>query len=223
MDALRARAAALQKGVEAELSVGIDVMVPISALVAALEDFALAFPTVSLSLCIEALGGVGELVLSRTCDVGISTELPDMPDEIRQQPIGSVRLVPVAAPDHPLARDGSVLDRDAVREATQIVLTDRTHFTEGRDIAVLSLKTWRIGDLGAKHALLRAGLGWGNMPVHMVKDDLASGRLVELPLSEGRSHDYPLGLVHRSDRLLGPAATALAERLSRVVSDVKVP
>ena len=45
-------------------------------------------------------------------------------------------------------------------------------------------RTWRLGDLGSKHALLLAGVGWGNMPEPMVHDDLASGRLKRLDLSE---------------------------------------
>jgi DNA-binding transcriptional LysR family regulator len=213
IDTLRARAASLQKGLEAELRLGVDVMFPMDRLVRALEAFATAFPTVSLRLCMEALGGVAQLVAEEACDLGISTELAAMPEMIRQRPIGMVRLVPVAAPGYALAQPGRAMDRNAVLEATQIVLTDRSAFTEGQDIAVLSLKTWRIGDLGAKYALLLAGLGWGNMPEAMVREDLAAGRLVPLNLSEGRSHDYPLGLIHRADKLLGPAASWLAEHL----------
>ena len=72
-----------------------------------------------------------------------------------------------------------------LREQVQLVLTDRTALTEGQDFGVLALRTWRLGDLGAKHALLLAGLGWGNMPEEMVEDDLAAGRLVRLQVCEG--------------------------------------
>ena len=58
------------------------------------------------------------------------------------------------------------------------MLTDRSPLTEGRDFSVVSPRSWRLADLGAKHMLLRQGLGWGNMPRHLVADDLASGRLV---------------------------------------------
>jgi DNA-binding transcriptional LysR family regulator len=214
IDVLRARVAGLQKGLEAELRVGIDVMFPTDVLVAVLEDFAGEYPTVSLRLSIEALGGVVQLVADAICDLGVSTELAAMPNTIRQKPIGSVHLVPVAAAHSALAQSAFPLTTDIVREATQIVLTDRTALTEGQDLAVLSLKTWRIGDLGAKHALLRAGLGWGNMPEPMVRDDLLTGRLVRLELQDGRTYDYPLSLIQRTDALLGPAAAWLAGRLA---------
>jgi DNA-binding transcriptional LysR family regulator len=57
---------------------------------------------------------------------------------------------------------------------------------------VLSLRTWRLGDLGAKRTLLLAGLGRGNMPEEMVAEDLAAGRLVRLELAEGDQHYFQL-------------------------------
>jgi hypothetical protein len=39
-----------------------------------------------------------------------------------------------------------------------------TSLPEGRDFGVMGAKSWRLADLGAKHALLPAGVGWGNMP-----------------------------------------------------------
>ena len=95
----------------------------------------------------------------------------------------------------------------------QLVLTDRSSLTEGRDFSVFSPRSWRLGDLGAKHELLRAGLGWGNMPEWLVKDDLEAGRLVQLDLPEAPGGLYSLYAITRPDTLPGPAATWLAERL----------
>ena len=94
------------------------------------------------------------------------------------------------------------------------MLTDRSALTEGQDFGVLALRTWRLGDLGAKHALLLAGLGWGNMPAEMVADDLAAGRLVRLELPKRPEHRYPIALIHRTDTPPGPAGAWLAERLA---------
>jgi len=30
--------------------------------------------------------------------------------------------------------------------------------------------TWRLGDLGTKHAMLLAGFGFGSLPAHMIAD-----------------------------------------------------
>jgi DNA-binding transcriptional LysR family regulator len=94
------------------------------------------------------------------------------------------------------------------------VLTDRSNLTAGRDFGVVSVKSWRLADLGAKHALLLAGLGWGNMPKPMVNDDLKRGRLVELQMEIPGAMTFPFHTVYRSDTPPGPAASWLMERLA---------
>jgi DNA-binding transcriptional LysR family regulator len=214
MDELRARAAGMSRGLESEVSLVVDVMFSTDILVAALQDFANAFPTVALRLRIEALGGVMQLVMDGTCGLGIGGMLFGQTDMLTRRRLGTVRLVPVAAPQHPLA-NGRRIPLAELRDHVQLVLTDRSSLTEGRDFAVFALRTWRLGDLGAKHALLRAGLGWGSMPEAMVAEDIAAGRLVRLSLEDLDAEPYPQYLIHRTDTPPGPAARWLAERLEQ--------
>ncbi|MCW3475328.1 LysR family transcriptional regulator [Limobrevibacterium gyesilva] len=216
MDELRARAAGLTHGLESEVSLAVDVMFPTGALVAALQDFAGEFPTVALRLRIEALGGVVQLVLDGSCGLGISSWLATRFDALDRRQIAAVEMVPVAAPCHPLVQVPAPIPAAALRDHVQLVLTDRSPLSEGQDFAVLALRTWRLADLGAKHALLHAGLGWGNMPEPMVREDLATGRLVRLVLADAEQRPYPLFLIHRTDAPPGPAASWLGQRLSRV-------
>ena len=214
IDELRARATGLTAGLEAEVALAADVMFPTDDLVAALDAFARAFPTVALRLRVEALGGVVQLVLDGTCTLGISGPMGIRVGGLERRLIRHIDLIPVVAPGHPLAQLPPPLPAAAFHEHTQFVLSDRSKLTEGQDFGVLSLRTWRLGDLGAKHALLRAGLGWGNMPAHMVGDDLASGRLVQLRPTFGALQRFPLLLIHRAATPPGPAARWLAERLA---------
>jgi DNA-binding transcriptional LysR family regulator len=209
VDDMRARAGALRHGTEAELAIAVDVMFPIARLVEVLRGFAAAFPTVSLRLRIEALGSVIDLVTGGACSIGISGWPGAMPDAVHRRVIDRILLVPVAAPDHPLASLGRIGIED-LRDHTQLVLSDASHLTDGQDFGVLSLHTWRLGDLGARHALLRAGLGWANMPHHLVAPDLAEGRLKILPIEAAPVFDMPVSLLHRRDTIMGPAATWLA-------------
>ena len=52
------------------------------------------------------------------------------------------------------------------------------------DFGVRSDKTWRLGDLGTKHALLRAGVGWGQYDGADDSDDLSSGKLAVIDLPD---------------------------------------
>ena len=222
-DGLRARAAGLLAGLEPELSVVVDVMLPSATLVAVLVAFRAAFPTVTLRLSVEALGSVAKLVLDGTCAVGVGGPLMRTIGALEQRDIGGVRMIPVAAPGHPLGLGRAPLSRAELRDHVQLVLTDRSDLTKGQDFNVLSTHTWRLGDLGAKHALLLAGLGWGSMPDAMVREDLAAGRLVPLDIMGSTPHDYRIFAVHRLDAPPGPAGRWLIERLAGLATPPRTP
>jgi DNA-binding transcriptional LysR family regulator len=127
----------------------------------------------------------------------------------------------VAAPAHPLARASEAAPPQA-RDFVQLVLSEQPA-GESRDFGVVSLNTWRIGDLAAKHGLLLAGLGWGGMPEPMVRADIASGRLVRLKLPDWRGGEYPLQAIHMTDTPPGPAGRWLIERLVTLSDGVDAP
>ncbi|MGI4878489.1 MAG: substrate-binding domain-containing protein, partial [Janthinobacterium lividum] len=189
----------------------LDVMLPAARVVDALKAFSAAFPTVSLHLHVEALGAVMQLVLDRVAAVGIAGPLTTATDGIERIAVGSVHLVPVAAPDHPLARAGAN-PPGAGRDHVQLVLTDRSQLSRGQDFGVVGTRTWRLADLGAKHMLLREGIGWGNMPLPMVAADLESGRLVRLDMPDSRGDAYRFDAIYRVDVPAGPAAAWLIAR-----------
>ena len=77
---------------------------------------------------------------------------------------------------------------------------------------MLSPRTWRLADLGAKHALLREGIGWGNMPLGLVEPDLVAGTLVRLALPDYTGETYRFAGIWRSDTPPGPAASWLLDQ-----------
>ncbi|HEX5644903.1 MAG TPA: LysR family transcriptional regulator [Erythrobacter sp.] len=215
-DALIAKTRSLHAGLESDLALVLDVMVPGEVTAPVLREFRRMFPTVALRLNIEALGAVTACLLEGEAQLAVAGPVVSDHPALERQSIGEVELVPVAAPDHPLAAD-SVAPGET-RQHLQLVLSDRSPLTEGREFSVLSPLTWRLADLGAKHALLKEGIGWGNMPRHAVRDDLANGRLVELDLPEKPGAPYELSATWRRDARPGPATSwlidALRERLA---------
>src|SRR5690606_7355697 len=208
----------LLHGLEAEVHLVLDVMLPSERVVDALKAFREEFPTVSLHLHIEALGNVTQRVLDRDATLGVSGPLTSSIDGIERIGVGKVALIPVAAPDHPLAQPGPHAP-GAGRGHVQLVLTDRSRLTQDQEFAVVGTRTWRLADLGAKHMLLREGIGWGNMPIDIVREDLASGRLVQLDLTDGFGGDYAFDAIYRTDTPPGPAANWLIERFKAQVAE----
>jgi DNA-binding transcriptional LysR family regulator len=213
VDVLRATVKGLLDGLEAAVSLAVDVMLPTARLVDALQAFQSTFPTVALRLHVEALGAVAQLVLDGAATIGVTGHFSSRIEGLERRHVGGARLLPVAAPFHPLAQAGPATP-GAAREHIQLVLTDRSRLTEGRDFGVVAVNTWRLGDLGAKHALLLAGVGWGGMPEPLVRADLAAGRLVALDLPELGPVDYRMDAIWRTDTPPGPAASWLIARFA---------
>jgi DNA-binding transcriptional LysR family regulator len=216
MDALLAKARDHHQGLEAELTLVIDVMYPPGVLAALLKDFVQAYPTVDLRLHVEALGGVAAMLLDGRADLGVGGPVVSDYPELERSVIGSVDLIPVAAPGHPLA-SMQPIPPGIARQHLQLVLSDRSPLTQGRDFSVTSPRTWRLADLGSKHALLLEGIGWGNMPCTIIAEDLAAGRLIRLAVPEAPGTAYPFAALWRRDCPPGPARLwlrrALEERL----------
>lgn len=211
VDVLRAKVRGLVAGLEAEVSLVVDVMLPTWRLVEAARAFQDAFPTVSLRLRVESLGAVAQLVHDRVATQGVSGPLHATPEAFERIAAGEVDLVPVASPDHPLAAMSPIPPGEA-RDHIQLVLSDRSSQTEGQDFGVISLKTWRLGDLSAKHALLLAGVGWGGMPRSMVDADVQAGRLKILAIPEWGVVGYAFHVIYRIDTPPGPAGRWLIDR-----------
>lgn len=214
VDTFKARARTIREGLEPELAVVVDVMYPMAALTRAVGSSRERYPHTPVRLYVEALGGVVQPVLDGRCRIGIMGSLPLVPGDLAAEPLCELPFVSVVAPAHPLARHKGPVAQRRVEEQVQIVLTDRSPLTAGRDFEVVSPQTWRVADLGAKLAFLRAGFGWGHMPLHMVEQDLARGELVRIRIAGAGAIALQMKVVYRRDYPPGPAGRAFIERLA---------
>ena len=203
---MRARVKSLKEGLEAEVGVAISVMVPSRAVIDVLREFREKFPSVSLNLNVGELGMVMDLVLSGKATIGIGGAVSKQDDSIVIERIGHSFMMPVAGRNHPLAAIDQPLTLSDVREEVQLVVTDASGLTKGRDFNVLSYKTWRVSDIAMKHNLIRSGLGWGGLPASLIRDDLISGALVHLDLEAYEQGEYPIYSMRRLANPPGPAA-----------------
>jgi DNA-binding transcriptional LysR family regulator len=215
IDGMKARAKGMTSGIEPELTVVIEVLFPIEALASAARDFRLQFPATPLRLYVEVLGAAVEPVLDGRTSFSIAGFLPQLPPGLVTEYLTSVHFIMVAAASHPLAAWQGVIPKAELARHVQLVLTDRSKLTEGREFGVMSPSTWRLADLFAKHAFLLNGLGWGGMPRHTVEADLLAGRLVELAIEDVPAGGLALTMqaVYRAADPPGPAGRWMIERL----------
>jgi len=215
VDFMKARAKGMASGVEAELSVVVDVFFPIEAITSAAKAFRETFPRTPLRLFVEALGGAYHPILTGAASIGVVGSLPIMPPSLSSERLSGVALVMVAAHDHPLASLEGLIPRSELAKHVQLVLTDRSDLSAGREFGVMSSSTWRLADLFAKHAFLLNGLGWGGMPLHTVQRDIAEGRLVQLSIEDVPPGGLilPMFAVYPTSAPPGPAGRWFVERL----------
>jgi DNA-binding transcriptional LysR family regulator len=220
VDVLKARAKGISGGLEPELSAVIDVLFPIEAISESALEFRVRFPRTPLRLYVEALGGAYQPVIDGRCSLGVVGSLPDAPASMRVEPLPGVDMIMVAARDHPLASLTGVIPKSELAKHVQLVLTDRSELTRGREFGVMSPLTWRLSDLFAKHSFLLKGLGWGGMPLHTVKQDLQEQKLVKLLIEDLPEQGLvlPMFAVYLSAQPPGPAGRWLIERLKQCPS-----
>ncbi|GAB6855092.1 LysR family transcriptional regulator [Asaia astilbis] len=215
VDRMKARAYGMSSGIEPELSVVVDVFFPMDRVTHVARSFRETFPHTPLRLFVEALGGVFQPILDGRAQIAIAGPLPDVPPSCSEESLGDIRFMMVASAEHPLAKLQGPIPRDELARHVQLVLTDRTTLSEGRERSILSPFTWRLADLYAKHHFLLGGLGWGGMPVHSISADLDAGRLVELTIdgfSQGGA-TMPMNVVYSTTEPPGPAGRWLIDHL----------
>jgi DNA-binding transcriptional LysR family regulator len=222
VDSLRQMTSGMVRGLEASVSLCLDALFPLNTLLDLCEAFAVEFPMVDLRVDTQVLSAVSARVLRGGATLGVVSPQGLLPG-LEREPLAGIKLVAVVSPKHPLAayatratratREKAVPARD-LSNATQIVLSERSE--DGvPDQGVLSPRTWRVADLHTKHMMLRRGLGWGNLPDHLVKEDLRAKRLVVIrPASWSEDESWlHLSAVYRRDFVFGPAHRWLLAQL----------
>ena len=211
-----AMAAGARAGLEAELAIAIDPLVPSAPLIGSLEALGGAFPDLPVSFSTEGLGGSLRRLRADSAALGICLLLPEVPDDVVAHPLLRVAVRPVVAPGHPLAALGRPATSGDLEPHVQLVLSDPVE-PAGPNYGLASARLWRFADLARRLDFLVAGFGWCRMPEHLVAGALADGRLVALAIENDTAPADGLTIfaAHRRDRALGPAGRWLLEALRR--------
>ena len=215
VDLFKARAKGLAGGLETELSLVVDAMFPVELLASAMAAFQVQVPTIPLRLYVEMWEAVAEPVLDRRCAIGLMGSMPPVPPQLRRERVLTVRAIKVVSPQHPLATQRAPIPMSVLVEHIQLVHADLSSVWRTGRLGLLSPRVWRLCDLAAKHHFLRAGFGFGIMPLHMVEADLTSGALVEIRVEDDPpdGHVIAMSAVYLTNSTLGPAGRWFIDRL----------
>lgn len=179
---MKNRAGSIARTGAPQVSVAIDAYFPRAHLIDCLRTLQAEFHNAVINLRITTMQGGENLVLKKRCALAVTiANVPEVnPDAVERQWLCEAEMVTVCAPNHPLESIPKPIPMDEFGRHVQIVVTDNQPGTQDTQQGVAGKRQWLVNDLGAKRDLLIAGLGWGHMPRHLVRGDLAGGHLVEL-------------------------------------------
>jgi DNA-binding transcriptional LysR family regulator len=216
VDLLKARAKSLAGGLEPELRVAVDVMLPDATFTNAVAAFQKEFPGTPLRFDIES-SAVIEPVLDGRCAIGVVGSWALVPPQLTHEALLTIRVATVVSAQHPLATHHRLIPKSVLAEHIQISHIDPCDLSLSFGAVAQYPKIWRLSHVGAKLAFLRAGFGFGAMPLPSIEADLASGALVEIT-----TEDAPRGgrliemlAVYRTDSPPGPAGRWFIDRLKQ--------
>ena len=215
VDLFKARAKGIAGGLETELSLVIDSMFPVAVLGSAVAAFQVQFPSIPLRLYVEMWEVVADPVLDRRCAIGIIGSLSPAPPQFSRERLLTVRGIKVVSPQHPLATHRAPVPAAILAEHLQLVHSDHSNVWRNGRLGPLSQRIWRLCDLATKHHFLRAGVGFGVMPLHVVEADLTSGVLVEIDVEEDppEGHAITMSAAYLTDSPPGRAGRWFIDRL----------
>ena len=176
-------AAGTRDGLEPELALAIDPLVPTAPLIDSLRALQDRHPDLPVRFSTEGLGGSLRRLRDGSAALAVCVLLPTVPDDVAAYPLMRVPLQAVVARDHPLGQLGRPATRDDLAPHVQLVLSDPAD-VDGANYGLAGDRLWRFVDLGRRLDFLLAGFGWCRMPLHLVDDALASGRLVRIIVAD---------------------------------------
>ncbi|PYG03913.1 MULTISPECIES: LysR family transcriptional regulator [unclassified Thioalkalivibrio] len=207
---IEALAGALATGVESELHLAVEQIIPAARVIHALEAFSREQPATRIQLHEVVLEDGPQRLEQGRVDMLLA---PQVPSDFLAQEIGEQTMVCVAHPGHPLARSGAVLTRRDLRPHRQVVLRDSGARGNGEGGWLDADQRWTVGHVSTVLEVLRSGVGFAWVPLDRVADDLASGRLAELVLEAGGRMRVPFYLTLADGDAAGVAGRTLADAL----------
>jgi DNA-binding transcriptional LysR family regulator len=216
VDLFKAQARSLAGGMEPELSVAVDIMFPDATFATAVADFQKEYPATLLRFDVES-SAVLDPVLNRRCTVGVVGSWSLAPPQLTYQALLTVRLPTVVSSRHPLATYRRPIPLDVLDKYVQLVHSDPADVSRALITVPQHPRVWRLSHLGAKLAFLRAGLGFGALPLHLIEADLANRTLVQVVREDAppSGHVITMSAVYRTDSPPGPAGRWFIERLQQ--------
>ncbi len=203
----------LQMGWEPELVIAVEPLFPRSCLFAALKAFYPYSRGTRVRIRETVISATHEAITEGQADLAICGPLPK---GYLGESLGTVRMLAVAHPDHPLHRLPQPLSQQELWSELQVVIRDSGRQPKEDQGWLRSEQRWTVDSFDAALELLDSGLGFCWLPDHRVQRALEHGNLRQLQLKDANVRLIPINLVVPRPDQLGPCGRELLLQLRQL-------
>jgi DNA-binding transcriptional LysR family regulator len=191
----------------------IDGILPMEPIKRALRRMADEGVPTQIQIKVEFLGGVQDRFEKDRADLMLVKDYAKS-HALREHPLPEVEVVLTAAQDHPLVQgEGRVTLADLQRHV-ELTVHDSSESLRLADTRLFGgPRVFFLSDFSTKKEAIAMGLGFGWMPMYLVREELARGSLVEVPYDGGSRYAFSPMVVHPRERPLGRAGALLLSLL----------
>lgn len=217
LDGIKQLAKQFGCGVEPELRLAVDQIVPTDPVLCAFESMRLAYPQTRIELFETVLGGGPAMLRSGEVDIYVGSSPAQ---GFRAEWLMNQSLLPYAAAQHPLQRlveeRGTPLTASDLRQHRQIVIRDSDPSRLARGTWLEASQRITVDHLHTALNLVQRGLGFCWLPRTMVSE---TSSLCRLPLAVVDQEDVPICLYHTDDVVQGVAGQHLLGALRTMFTE----
>ena len=202
----------ISAGWEAEIRLAVETIFPTWVVLQCLDKFGAESPHTRIELIETVLGHRTDVLSGGKADLAL---FPVVPPGFVGDAIGRQRFTLVASPRHPLHQlDRKLTPRD-LRQHRHLVVRE-TSPDRANPTMMEVTQRWTVGNIATAIEAARAGYGFVLLPEYLIRDDLASGALKELPI-RGMERFAEIYLVYADREHAGPGTLRLAEIIRETV------
>ena len=200
----------IASGWEQEVVIAADALVPMGKLFCALQQFSLISKYTRVRILETTLSGTDEALFSRKVNIALT---PTIPAGFLGTPLWHIRMIPVVASTHELAKSTSPITEQQLAQHRQIVIRDSGTKREQNVGWLGSEQRWTVSHFSSSIEAVKAGLGFAFIPEDKIEHALHNDVLVRIPLEMNVERHLTVNLILADHAAAGPATKAITAKL----------
>ncbi|EMI5492056.1 LysR family transcriptional regulator [Providencia stuartii] len=203
----------LTEGVESTLTIGVAEGINPNMLFEALKIISQRYPLMHVELITAAQDDIFPLLHEHKIQLAMAFGGLSVNSQEQFYCIGYESLVATISADHPsIAHKTGLFIEDLVQTRQIVISSFQRQLSDIR--SVVATNFWRVGSFTMALGLVKAGMGWGNLPISLIKDQLQSGALKQLEFKNTPNGlELPIHITCLKGQVLKRGAQELIELL----------